>query len=98
MSTKQKQNLKLTCRITGKSRNTNTAYLEKKAEEAGSVEEFTANYISRSAAKLLREGKTVAETQQALGVTDGPELSDEEARQALEVNGKRNRKKVAVPA
>lgn len=98
MSTKQKQNLKLTCRITGKSRNTNTAYLEKKAEEAGSIEEFTANYVSRAAAKLLREGKTVAEVREALGVTDAPEMTDEEARQSLEVNGKRNRQRVAVPA
>ena len=33
MSAKQKQNLKLTCRITGKSRNTNTAYLEKEGND-----------------------------------------------------------------
>ena len=98
MSTRQKQNLKLTCRITGKSRNTNTAYLEKKAEEAGSVDEFLANYVSRPAAKLLREGKTVAEVREQLGITDAPEMTDEEARQSLEVNGKRNRQRVAVPA
>tara|TARA_Y100000310_G_C20307323_1_gene634556 strand:+ start:226 stop:531 length:306 start_codon:yes stop_codon:yes gene_type:complete len=101
MSTKVKQNLKLTCLVTGKSRNTNTAYLEKKSEAtaSGSVEEFVDNYISRSAAKLLRQGKTVAETRQALEVSGiVPDLSDEQAQNALNLNGKRERKRVAVPA
>ena len=68
MSAKPKQNLKLTCMITGKSRNTNTAYLDKKAQNAGSVEAFVENYVSRSAAKLLRQGKTVDQIRAELEV------------------------------
>ena len=33
----KKQNLRLTCIVTGKSRNTNTGYLEKKAAAAASL-------------------------------------------------------------
>ena len=97
MSAKVKQNLKLTCLVTGKSRNTNTAYLEKKAQAAGSVEEFVNNYVSRPAAKLLREGKTVSETRQALSVSGiVPDFTDEQAQKALDINGKRERQTVTV--
>ena len=108
MSAKQKQNLKLTCMITGKSRNTNTAYLDKKAQNAGSVESFVENYVSRSAAKLLRQGMTVDQVRAELEVNpqyseDNP-VTDQRAKDALNINGKRERQKVtaeelvAVPA
>ena len=94
----KKQNLKITCMITGSSRNTNTGYLEKKAANAGSVEAFVDNYVSRSAAKLLRQGKTVEQIRAELEVpsswsTDNP-VTDERAQEALSINGKRDRRRV----
>ena len=92
----RKQNLKLTCMITGITRNTNAAYLEKKADMAGSAEKYTSNYISRSAARMLRDGLTVEQIRQKLGATSNRQISDEEARAALEYNGRRIRKKELV--
>lgn len=98
MST-QKQNLQLTCIITGKSRFTNTAYLEKKAQAAGTAEQFIENYVSRSAAKLLRQGLTVQQVRAQLDVQDTvPEVSDERAKEALAINGTRVRTKQPEPA
>ena len=100
MSAKQKQNLRLACMITGKSRNTNTAYLDKKATNAGSVEAFVENYVSRSAAKLLRQGKTVDQVRTELEVNpqyaDANPVTNDRANEALNINGKRERQKVSV--
>jgi hypothetical protein len=91
---KQKQNLQLTCIITGKTRSTNSAYLEKKSTAAGTAESFTENYVARDAAKLLRQGLTVQQVRDTLGVDSNlPEVSDERAKAALAINGTRVRKK-----
>ena len=91
---KEKQNLQLTCIITGKTRSTNTAYLEKKANAAGSADLFTGNYVTRDAAKLLRQGLTVQQVRDTLGVdSDVPEVSEERAKLALSINGTRVRRK-----
>ncbi|MBC8416939.1 hypothetical protein H8E06_01240 [bacterium] len=98
MST-QKQNLQLTCIITGKSRFTNTAYLEKKARLSGNAEQFIESYVSRTAAKLLRQGHTVQEVREQLNVPDQvPAVSDERAKEALAINGSRSRAKQPEPA
>jgi len=95
---KEKQNLQLTCIITGKTRSTNTSYLEKKANAAGSAEQFTENYITRDAAKLLRQGLTVQQVRETLGVDSTvPEVSEERAKMALAINGSRVRKKQPEP-
>lgn len=95
---KEKQNLQLTCIITGKTRSTNTAYLEKKANAAGSAELFTGNYVTRDAAKLLRQGLTVQQVRETLGVDSTvPEVSEERAQLALSINGTRVRKKRSEP-
>lgn len=88
-ATKREVTPKLTCIITGKSRLTNQAYLESKADKAGSVEEYLRHYISRPALKLLRSGKSVQETRQTLGVTDyNQSVSTELLQRAIAVNGK----------
>jgi len=88
-ATKREVTPKLTCIITGKSRLTNQAYLESKAEKAGSVEEYLRLYISRPALKLLRAGKSVQEARQTLGVTDyNQTVSTETLQQAIAANGK----------
>ena len=92
----RKQNLRLTCMITGTTRNTNAAYLEKKADMVGSAEKYTSNYISRTAARMLRQGLTVEQIRQELGVTSNRDVTDEQARTALEFNGRRIRKKEVV--
>jgi hypothetical protein len=79
----------LTCIITGRTRPTNSQYLEEKAKVAGSKEEFLKHYICRDALALLKAGKTPSEVQQELrveGVTIA--LGDAFIQRALEINGK----------
>lgn len=88
-ATKREVTPKLTCIITGKSRLTNQAYLESKAEKAGSVEEYLRHYISRPALKLLRSGKSVQEARQTLGITGyNQPVSTELLQRAIAINGK----------
>ena len=90
----------LTCAITGKTRLTNKKYLEGKAVDAPGenlqekVENFKKTYICKEAAKLLREGKSVADARDILG-TDNPvqDLTDEQAQLMLKLNGARNKSK-----
>jgi predicted polyphosphate/ATP-dependent NAD kinase len=79
----------LTCIVTGRSRPTNSQYLEEKAKVAGSKEEFIKHYICRDALTLLKAGKTVAEVREELGV-EGTTLmvGDTFLKRALEINGK----------
>jgi hypothetical protein len=79
----------LTCIITGRSRPTNSSYLEERAKTAGSKEEFLKHYICRDALTLLKQGKTVAEVRQELGVEGVTiNLGDSFIKRALELNGK----------
>lgn len=80
---------RLTCLITGKSRLTNRAYLERKSINAGSVEAYLSHYISRGALKLLRAGQSVEETRKALNVTDyNKPINADVLKRAIALNGK----------
>ena len=90
----------LTCAITGKTRLTNKKYLEQKAANSPGetmqekVENFKKLYICKEAAKLLREGKSVADVRGILGSENNvQELSDEQAQLMVKLNGSRNRLK-----
>jgi len=49
------QGVKLTCRVTGKSRPSNIAYLKNKADKHNiSIEEVVANYVCREGIKILK--------------------------------------------
>lgn len=89
VATKREVTPKLTCIVTGKTRLTNQAYLDSKADKAGSVEEYLSNYISRPALKLLRSGKSVQEARQILGVTDyNRSIAADALERAIALNGK----------
>jgi hypothetical protein len=63
---------KLTCLVTGKSRNSNIKYLEAKALRLGvSVDVVINSYVSRDALKLLRKGQSFEQVQQAVGTAEG---------------------------
>ena len=79
----------LTCIVTGKSRPTNSAYLEEKAKLFGSKEEFIKHYICREALTMLKQGRTVWDVRFALGVsTDVVPPNESVLKRALEINGK----------
>ena len=79
----------LTCIITGRTRPTNSQYLEEKAKIAGSKEEFIKHYICRDAVTLLKAGKTVPEVRAELGVEGiTVALGEQFIKRALEINGK----------
>lgn len=79
----------LTCIITGRTRPTNSQYLEEKAKIAGSKEEFIKHYICRDALTLLKAGKSPSEVREELGV-EGVTISlgDSFIQRALDINGK----------
>ena len=90
----------LTCIVTGRTRLTNRKYLEKKAEDCAGhtisekVDNFQKHYVCKDAAKLLRQGLTIAEVRDQLGGTDDdivdtPEYVD----YLLKCNGSRVRGK-----
>jgi len=79
----------LTCIVTGKSRPTNSQYLEEKAKKAGSKEEFLAHYICRDALTLLKAGKTIDEVRAELNVNplwDKP--TPQRLEKAMQINGR----------
>jgi hypothetical protein len=79
----------LTCIVTGKSRPTNSAYLDEKAKVAGSKERFIDNYICREALTLLKKGKTLSEVRTELNVTESlPIIPQSTLDEALQINGK----------
>lgn len=79
----------LTCIITGRTRLTNGAYLDERAKTAGSKEEFLKHYICRDALTLLKQGKSVAEIRQELGVEGVTIMVGENfLKRAIELNGK----------
>jgi len=63
---------KLTCLVTGKTRNSNIKYLDAKAVRLGvDVDTIIKSYVSRDALKLLRTGKTFEQVRQELGTVEG---------------------------
>ena len=63
---------KLTCLVTGKSRNSNIKYLEAKAIRLGvNVDVVINSYVSRDALKLLRKGQSFEQVQQTVGTAEG---------------------------
>ena len=83
---------KLVCNVTGVARYTNATYLANKARARNtSIPALLATYVSRPVAKLLREGKTVAEVQNILGVTYNSPLADTSAEDILKLNGKQKK-------
>jgi hypothetical protein len=79
----------LTCIVTGRSRPTNSQYLEEKSIKAGSKERFIQYYICRDALTLLKSGKTLEEVRQEFSVsTDVLQPSNEDIVEALKINGK----------
>ena len=79
----------LTCIVTGRSRPTNSQYLEERAKKAGSKERFIQYYICREALTLLKAGKTVEDVRKELRVPDNiPVPSQETIHESLKVNGK----------
>ena len=83
---------KLVCNVTGIARYTNATYLANKAKARGvNVETLLTYYVSRPVAKLLREGKTVAEIQGILGATYNSPLANTSGEEILRLNGKQKR-------
>ena len=79
----------LTCIVTGRTRPTNSEYLNEKAKKVGSKEEFIEHYICRDALTLLKGGHTVMEVRQLLDVGQNTVYpSDAKIKRALEINGK----------
>ena len=79
----------LTCIVTGRTRPTNSAYLEEKAKKIGSKEEFIKHYICRDALTLLKSGHSVMEVRQLLDVGQNTTYPlDATIQRALEINGK----------
>ena len=79
----------LTCIVTGRTRPTNSQYLEEKAKAIGSKEEFIEHYICRDALTLLKNGHSVMEVRQLLDVGQNAVYpSDAKIKRALEINGK----------
>ena len=79
----------LTCIITGKTRATNTTYLQSKAAAAGSIERFIQHYLCREALSLLKAGKSVLEIRELLNVDlSVPIPSQDTVSTAIAVNGK----------
>jgi len=79
----------LTCIVTGKTRPTNSAYLEEKSKKLGSKEEFINHYICREALTMLKQGRTVYDVRSALGVSTAILPPDEKKLlRALKINGK----------
>lgn len=58
----------LTCLVTGRTRPTNSQYLEEKAKKAGSKEEFLSHYICRDAMKLLNNNMSIDDIRKELNV------------------------------
>ena len=79
----------LICIVTGKTRPTNSAYLEEKSKKLGSKEEFINHYICREALTMLKQGRTVYDVRFALGVSTAvPPPDEKKLLRALEINGK----------
>jgi hypothetical protein len=79
----------LTCIVTGRSRPTNSQYLEEKAIKAGSKERFIKYYICREALTLLKCGKTLEEIRNELSVDGDVSMpNQEDIVEALKINGK----------
>ena len=82
---------KLTCLVTGRSRNSNIKYLEAKALRLGvSLDVVINSYVSRDALKLLRSGKTIEQVRIELGTAEGfvPSASAIKSEELLRLNGK----------
>ena len=82
---------KLTCLVTGRSRNSNINYLEAKALRLGvSLDVVINSYVSRDALKLLRSGKTIEQVRTELGTAEGFVLSTPaiKSEELLRLNGK----------
>jgi len=80
---------KLRCIVTGKERLTNKSYLETKAAAAKTdVAGYLSNYISREALRLLRQGKTLAETRAELNATATGDIPSDTLQAAVKLNGK----------
>lgn len=79
----------LTCIISGRSRPTNTLYLEEKAVKAGSKERFVKYYVCREALSMLRAGLSIEQIRSELCVDQSvPMPSSEDIIEALKTNGK----------
>jgi hypothetical protein len=85
---------KLVCNVTGVARYTNATYLANKASKAGTtIETYLGHYVNRTVAKMLREGKTVAEIQGILGITYDSPLANTPISDIIRYNGKQKRSK-----
>lgn len=84
MSTSNKD--KLTCRLTGESRQSSHKYIAKKAEQHGvSSEEFVAYYVTKDAYKQLKARLTTHPISQILEKLD---LDGQTVERILKYNGK----------
>lgn len=82
---------KLTCLVTGKTRNSNIKYLDAKAVRLGvDVDTIIKSYVSRDALKLLRQGKSVEQVRQELGTAEGfvPSMPVDKIEDLLRLNSK----------
>ena len=73
----------LECIVTGRARMTNRKYLEKKSEScpgndvSEKVSNFQKHYVCKAAAKLLRQGMTIAETRATLDVSSDKGMNEQ---------------------
>lgn len=82
---------KLTCLVTGKTRNSNIKYLEAKASRLDvAVDILINNYVSRDALKLLRTGKSFEQIRQEVIPVDGftPRVHTVDHAELLRLNSK----------
>lgn len=97
-STKPKAGSKqphLVCIVTGSARPTTLKYLAAKADKYGaSIDDVRNYYISKPALKLVNSGLSVEEARDMLGVNITTAVTEAALARAIELNGRRNGKKI----
>lgn len=63
------------CLVTGEEKYIAPSAVKKKLSKFGSEDDYRSHYISASAAKLLRQGMTVDEVRNSLGITGLPDVN-----------------------
>ena len=88
-----KEQLRLTCLVTGKSRPTTQVYLETKAQRlGGNVSDVITNYICREAMVLLNSGESIDKVRATLNVASTVATPGaDKLSAAVRFNGKRSR-------
>lgn len=82
---------RLTCLVTGKTRNSNIKYLDAKAVRLGvDIDTIIQSYVSRDALKLIRQGKSFEQVREEIGTAEGfkPSMPTIKLEELLRLNSK----------